>query len=65
MLLIGQNNHHTQSNFEEDNFTNITYFDIITVFEKVFYIHVIMKAKYLAGFKIGRIIIISIELISF
>lgn len=63
MLLIGQN-HHTQSNFEEDNFTNTTYLDIIIIFEKVFYIHVIMKVKYLAGFKIGRIIITSIELIS-
>lgn len=63
MLFIGQN-HHTQSNFEEDNFTNTTYLDIIIIFEKVFYIHVIMKVKYLAGFKIGRIIITSIELIS-
>lgn len=63
MLFIGQN-HHTQSNFEEDNFTNTTYLDIIIIFEKVFYIHVIMKVKYLAGFRIGRIIITSIELIS-
>lgn len=63
MLFIGQN-HHTQSNFEEDNFTNTTYLDIIIIFEKIFYIHVIMKVKYLAGFKIGRIIITSIELIS-